>query len=161
LVRATINSEKHIVQHALSIIPVGTTEQLTVVSVSGASPVTADQVRIGAEIKAVFIELWLVGDANQVGQFILTVEKNVASSAGNGFGGMAVLNAYVNKKNILFTSQGVLGDNNTNPVPVLRQWIAIPKGKQRFGQGDSIIVTISAVVGGVERCGVSIFKERY
>ena len=74
------------------------------------------------------------------------------------------LNDYPNKKNILKTSQGVIGDANTNTTPVFREWIAIPKGKQRMGLGDRLMLNVSCLAeaaNDLEICGMFIYKEYF
>ncbi len=122
---------------------------------------TARDVRIGAVVKAVFVEMWLLADGNQLGSFTFTVEKVPANAAAMTASDGADLNGYNNKRNILFTSQGLNPDMNANPIPVVRQWIKIPKGKQRFGQGDNLIINTLANLEGVSFCGVVIFKEYF
>ncbi len=70
------------------------------------------------------------------------------------------LGAYPNKKNILYTTQGILADANDGgpTIPLIRGWIKIPKGKQRMGLDDRIVVNITAV-GALRLCGISTFKE--
>jgi len=60
----------------------------------------------------------------------------------------------------LYTTQGLTSEQNANAVPIIRQWFKIPKGKQRFGLGDQMVLNISAAQEGVENCGMFIFKEQ-
>ncbi len=76
------------------------------------------------------------------------------------FTNSATLDSYTNKKNLLYITQGVSPDANGNPVPVLRQWFKIPKGKQRFGLADALILNLSANVEDMTHCGVFIYKEQ-
>ncbi len=124
-------------------------------------PASADQIRIGAVVKAIFIELWILAGSQQPGSFTITVEKVVGDGTPMDFLQSALLHDYPNKKNILYTTQGVSPDANGNPVPILRQWIKIPKGKQRFGQGDALFMNLSANVEDMTFCGVNIYKEYY
>ena len=72
------------------------------------------------------------------------------------------MNSYANKKNILYTTQGVLGDTNSNPIPAMRGWFKIPKGKQRFGLGDKLNLNITSLTAdGMENCGIFIYKEYF
>ena len=160
MVRPTINSEKHIVQFALTTATAGATVPLEIASAS-ANPTTRTDVRVGATIKAVYIEIWANASMNPQGSTVMIVEKQ--SSGGNpaNFSEMGNLHDYNNKKNIFYTTQGVTGDNNSNPIPFIRQWIKIPKGKQRFGLGDSLWLVLSPIVEDLVHCGLSIYKEYY
>ncbi len=160
MVKATINSEKHIVQYPIDEIPAGTRIFVDLVAAEE-SPLAAQDVRVGAQVKAVFVELWLVGADQSTGSTIVTIEKIGNGQNGIGFAAMADLNGYPNKKNIFFTSEGLLADGNGSPTPILRQWLPIPKGKQRFGLGDKLVMAISSQAANIDRCGMSIFKEYY
>ncbi len=72
------------------------------------------------------------------------------------------LHDYDNKKNILFTAQGLLTPNDGGQVPVLRGWYKIPKGKQRFGLKDKLSVAVrnnNATAIDINFCGLAIYKE--
>ncbi len=162
--RATINSTKHYVQFtqfAVASASVATHVHVDAVAIAAVS--NPDEVREGAVIKAVFIELWLLSDTNASNSYVVTVEKTSGSEIVPTLSEMSTLMSYRNKKNILFTSQGLVGENgSTNPTPVLRQWIKIPKGKQRFGRLDSLRVNIAAIgATALEGCSFSTYKEYY
>ncbi len=125
------------------------------------TPTLAEEVRVGAAVKAVYVEVWLQGATSQVGSCTVIIEKLSSGSAGIGFTGLADLHNYANKKNILFTGEGLLGDANTNPVPVHRGWLKIPKGKQRFGLGDKLQLAVSSQADDTFICGMTIFKEYF
>ncbi len=114
----------------------------------------------GSVIKAVYIEFWFVGSDTTPSTFVCTLEKLVGTSVTPIFTEMTTLDAYHNKKNILYTSQGLLGEQNTNPTPVVRQWFKIPKGKQRFGLNDRLNFHI-ANLGSQDYlgCGFATYKE--
>jgi len=163
MVRPTVNSEKHIIQHSLQTVDGQSIENILVLNVSNTLG-SQTAVRVGAIIKAVFVEIWVIGSSSQPVVQTLTVEK-VPSGAPNMTQPQGqLMNDYNNKKNILYSTQGIVGDANSNPIPVIRQWVKVPKSKQRFGQGDSIVINISAI-GEVDQdleiCGLSIFKEYY
>lgn len=159
MVKPIINSEKHIVQHTLASASIGTSVTTNIAQATP-NPVSASAitVAVGTEIKAVFVELWLQASAQQPGTAVLIIEKLPGSAQNIDAGQMADLHSYDNKKNIFYTSMGLIGDANTNPVPFVRQWIKIPKGKQRFGLNDRFQFTILAQVDTIEWCGLSIFK---
>lgn len=159
--RAPIVSRKHVVQHT----------QTNVVSLAVVSnqPILAQAVQDvnanfevveGSVIKAVYIERWIIGKGPSPTSYVMIVEKVPADAAVPTFTQMTTLDSYPNKKNILFTSQGLLPRDDANPIPVLRQWLKIPKGKQRFGLKDELrIVTANIGADDIEFCGLVIYKS--
>ncbi len=121
---------------------------------------SATEVVEGSLVKAVFIELWLQNNGN-LGESIVTVSKNPLNNVGPTFAEHGSLFTYTNKKNILFTHQGLTSnDGISGPVRILGQWIKIPKSKQRFGLGDILSLNISNVSSsGLQRCGMTTYKE--
>ncbi len=156
-----VHSVKHFVPYAIDQIATGLTQNITIVSAVTLLAVNLNtEVTEGNTIKAVYFELWLQNQGN-LGEFIMTIEKTVDSQPGATFTEMASLMTYSNKKNILYTTQGLTSnDGVSGPVNVIKGWIKIPKGKQRFGFGDKLIMSIANVsAGDLNRCGISIFKE--
>ncbi len=161
--RPTINSKKHIFQ-----VSQGTVAQSAIVnaifitSIEGA-PSTPDHVREGAIVKACYVEFWVSQDsASVVGSYTVALYKDPTGSIPASAAQMAALHDYPNKKNILFTGQGLLTPNDGGQVPVLRGWYKIPKGKQRFGLGDRLILTIrnnNVTAIDINFCGLAIYKE--
>ena len=163
MVRPTINSEKHYRAISLTTVEDNTSETFRLVN-ADADPTVASQVRIGSTIKAIWLELWYLSSASQPTFQVSTLEKIVAGQDDPTSAQMSDLFTYPNKKNIFVTSQGLVGDANTNPIPIFRDWYKIPKGKQRMGLGDSIAVTVAArgeANNDVEVCGMAIFKEYF
>ncbi len=130
-------------------------------TVAQSAVVNTEDVVEGSIVKAVFVEHWAKSnaDAGQDTKFQLCLEKVPAGAASITFAQMNSLMGYVNKKNILFFSQGVIGDLTTQAIPIVRQWFKIPKGKQRFGLGDKLVLSISATGFSINNCGFSTFKE--
>ncbi len=156
-----VHSVKHPVQFPISEISTGTSENLLIcTAVESTAANLSTEVPEGAIIKAVFVEMWLQNTAN-LGHEVLILEKTTLNNGGATFANLANLFAYVNKKNILFTHQGLSANDGVgNPIPVVRQWFKIPKGKQRFGLGDRLFLSISnPSSNGLNRCGVAIYKE--
>ena len=120
----------------------------------------ANEVAEGSSIKAIYIELWLQNQGT-LGEAIVTVSKDPQNATGPSFVQQAALNSFPNKKNVLFTHQGLTSnDGVSGPVVILRNWVKIPKSKQRFGLGDGINLAISNVsANDLNRCGFAIFKE--
>ncbi len=156
-----IHSTKHYVQLPFNAISTGTrTIDTIITAVEGTVANLATEVVEGTSIKAVFVEMWLQNSAND-GHQIVVLEKVANGQTGPNFAGMAALDSYTNKKNILFTHEGLSSNDGVgNPIPILRQWIKIPKGKQRFGLGDSLLLTISnPSSNNLNRCGFATYKE--
>ncbi len=161
--RPTINSEKHF--HARSLITVAEDTVLNLTMVEAVrDPTTGNQVRVGANVKAIHVEMWYVGSSAQPVFQVSIVEKRVGDGVDITSAQMSDLHLYPNKKNIFETSQGLVGDSNSNPIPVFRHWIKIPKGKSRMGLGDKLVLSIAArgeAQNDLEVCGMFIFKEYY
>ncbi len=157
--RAPITSRKHYVQHTITTVAsatVDTNSEIFAVPLQDAD--APNEVPEGSVIKAIFLEYWLIGTFNE-GSFVLMVEKSQSNLGQPTFTEMTTLDAYENKKNVLFVSQGLISEDGANPTPVLRQWIKIPKGKQRFGVRDAIRVSIAAIgTDAVMYCGFATYK---
>jgi len=161
--RPTINSRKHIVQQSIDTTASGVSE--TVVLATAIKPGDVDinnEVVAGAVIKAIYIEMWLRGNDAGVGSsFVYILEKGSTTQASPTAGQMAALDLYANKKNILYTTQGLSNALEGVATPILKGWIKVPKSKQRFGLGDQLRSTIFSQSGASLRCGLAIYKEYY
>ncbi len=160
--RPQINSEKHIVQlnRATTVGPAGI-QNINLVSVLAQDAVASlpQDVRIGTNVKAVWLEWWCSGSNNDQSAVTAILYKTVGDTDIIDTTDMSLLNEYTNKKNILATFQGILGDSGSaNPVPIFRGWFKIPKGKSRFGLGDKLRITLQAKDTDVESCGLCIYK---
>ncbi len=160
---APINTIKHYVQFENSNGADASRRSLAVVhavldtvGVSAASDVVE-----GAVIKAVYIELWFKGNAaaGTEDKFQFAIEKVPAGAAPLSFTDMNNMQAYQNKKNVLYFTQGVIGDLTVQAIPVFRQWILLPKGKQRFGFDDDLTIAISTTGATANTCGFATYKE--
>ena len=159
--KPVIHSQKHLVQQSRSTVATVSTTALDIIlSVSTADKTAVDEVEEGAVIKAVFVELWILDSSND-GSFVITLEKLPASIAPPAFANMNALGSWKNKKNILYTTQGLSpNDGVGNPVPIIRQWFKIPKGKQRFGLSDELVLNVcNNGANNLDICGVFIYKE--
>ncbi len=160
---APIVSRKHYVQFDVSPGSDATRRSLAVVhAVSDATGVTnPSDVVEGSIIKAVFIELWVKSQApaGTEDKFQFAIEKVPAGAAPLSFTDMNTLQSYQNKKNILYFTQGVLGDLTVQSFPVSRQWWLIPKGKQRFGLDDDLTIALSTTGATNVTCGFATYKE--
>ncbi len=160
--KSPIVSVKHYV-HRTNVQLSSGSIQNNVVAEAVVLPATAaaSEVKQGAIVKAVYVEIWLGGaglEGNST-QFSLTVEKISSAGPLMTFAQSLNLGAYPNKKNILYTTQGVLAGENSNTVPVIRNWVLIPKGKQRMGLSDRIMVNVAASGQNIDTCGIFTYKE--
>ncbi len=159
--RPIIHSQKHYVQLTLSTITTGALLNTTFIdTVEVADKTTPLQVVEGANVKAIFVEIWAIGSsANQFFTAVLTKVPGTGSAP--NVSQMALLNDYENKKNILYTTQGLASnDGIAAPIAIIRQWFKIPKSKQRFGLGDRIIFTLmSRGDASMIICGFALYKE--
>ncbi len=161
-----INTIKHIVQRPNTTVTTGTTTSLDIIdAVVAPATGTTFEVREGAVIKAVWVEIWIsnAGPSGQSNQLVITVEKLPSGLIPPTNPNMLNLGAYPNKKNILQIFQGLETasvDGNGQMAP-LRGWFKIPKGKQRFGLGDKLIYSVATVSQNSQTCGVFIYKEYF
>ncbi len=125
----------------------------------GAAVATTADVFEGAIVKAIFIEMWIISNGLQT-QFDLALYKAPAGAIAMTSTNLLNAGAYNNKKNILYFTQGLVGEEKTtNPMNVLKGWIKIPKGKQRFGLGDRLILSFTPTGVSTLSCGFGTFKD--
>ncbi len=161
MVRPMVHSTKHYVHYPIDQVGAGLLQSIRLcVAVESTAANLGDEVEEGSSLKAIFVELWLQNQGN-LGEFICTLTKTPENSTGPTFVESANLFTYTNKKNVLYTTQGLTSnDAISGPVPVMRGWYKIPKSKQRFGLGDSIRLNIANVsANDLNRCGFSTYKE--
>ncbi len=159
---APINSVKHYIN--VENASLANNARRTIVLVDAApAPATSstDQVKEGSLVKAIFIEFWLKSNAASGSEvkFQYAIEKVPTGADSLTFTQLNNMQSYDNKKNVLFYSQGVLGDLTTGSIPVVRQWFKIPKGKQRFGLGDKLVMSIGGTGATINNCGFATYKE--
>ncbi len=163
--RAVINTIKHYVHRTnIAVASGGLLNEVAAESVVAPATAASNQVKEGSVIKAVHLEYWLWG-AGPTGvdtQFVMIVEKVPSAQASVTAAQLLNLGAYPNKKNILFSSQGVLGAgiDGSQAVPIIRDWVLIPKGKQRMGLSDKIVTSFTSVGTSLQICGLSTYKEQ-
>ncbi len=161
MVRPMVHSEKHYRQNSLFALTAGTDTDLPIISaVAVADKTASNEIEEGSSVKAVYIEMWVSTNTdNTTGTFVIIVEKIPAGANPPTVANMALLNDYANKKNILYTTQGLNNPKNGVAIPALKFWLKIPKGKQRFGLGDKLVMTIFSQTGTLQACGFQIYKE--
>jgi len=160
---APINTIKHYVHRPLIAVASGVLLSHVIAhSVVAPATASADEVKEGSVIKAIYVEMW-INNQEATGtdaQFVLIVEKAPGNTTAMTAAQSLNLGAYPNKKNILYSSEGLLSAavDGAQSVPVIRSWVMIPKGKQRMGLDDQLIVHVSAV-GALKACGLNTYKE--
>lgn len=162
---APIISVKHFIPHTNALIAAGGLRNevlANAVTVGNAHANTFD-VTEGSVIKAVHLGFWVIngGTTGTSAQFTAILEKVPAGATPATAAQLANLQAYPNKKNVLNTFQGNIsaGVDGSMSTPYMQGWFKIPKGKQRMGLNDQIVVSISPVAQGCEICGIAIYKE--
>ncbi len=161
--KAPIHTKKHINQISQSTVGQAAVVTTVIAQSQEAVSTTPSAIEEGALLKACYLEYWVSQDsASVVGSYTVILYKDPGGSNSADTSEMAALHDYVNKKNILFTAQGLLTPNDGGQIPVLRGWYKIPKGKQRFGLSDRLLITIrnnNATAIDINFCGVAVFKE--
>ncbi len=161
--KAPITSRKHIFQISQSTVAQGAIVNTFFLSAIEGARSQPQHVAEGASVKACYLEYWVSQDsASVVGSYTIVVLKLPGGDNIPTAGQLAALHDYSNKKNILFTAQGLLTPNDGGQVPVVRGWYKIPKGKQRMGLGDALSISIrnnNATAIDINFCGLAIFKE--
>ncbi len=159
--RPIVHSKKHYVQNSLETISASTIVTKVIIdAVSTEAVGDPDEVAEGSSVKAVYVESWLGINAAAIGSYVYVIYKTTSNAGAPSTTQMAALHDWVGKKNVLFSSQGLLNMNNANATPVIRQWVKIPKSKQRFGLGDKLRISIFAQgAQDTNHCGLTIYKE--
>ncbi len=156
-----VHSVKHQVQMTLT--SVTTASINNVLFAKGVESTLANlvtEVEEGANVKAVFIELWLIAQTNNQ-FFTITLEKVEGQAGLMTIAQSADLFSYPNKKNVLYTTQGLApNDGVGQPIRVIYQWFKIPKGKQRWGLNDRLQLNVASRGDGtIDFCGFALYKE--
>ncbi len=160
MVRAMVHSTKHYVQQSLSTILGGAAlSVILAVGVAVKDKTIVSDVEEGCTIKAVYCEFWIrAGDTvGSSGQMVLV--KVPAGGGPPSTTEMAALNDYDNKKNVLYTQMGLYNDQDADALASIRGWFKIPKGKQRFGLGDTLLLRFFTPTIDLHICGFSTYKE--
>jgi len=161
--KAPIQSRKHYVQQTITPVSVGVNLNINVAIAKDLQSVASPgDIREGAIVKAVFVEVWVIGQSDSAsGNALLTIMKIPGGGTSLTAATHAALDGYDNKKNILYHTQGIINDGVANATPFIRQWFKIPKGKQRFGLDDRIVLSIMTQAESLNFCGFQTFKEYF
>ncbi len=156
--KAPINSDTHRVQVSLATVLAGANLAITIAEGTAIGDVnTATEVPIGTVIKAVYVEMWVRTGDTAAGTSLLTLVK-APDGQTLTFADQVDLYAYKNRKNIFYHTQGLINDQDADATPFIRGWFKIPKGKQRFGLGDRLILGIAAQALDNHICGHMVYK---
>ncbi len=156
--RPIIQSQKHYVQVSLNTVLSGAASATRIINGVEIATGNPDDVVQGANVKAVFVEIWIRAGDTVPGSVLVTLVKTEDQSNPT-FADMIALHDYTNKKNVFYHTQGLTNDQDADAIPFVRQWFKIPKGKQRFGLGDRLFLVISAQATDVINCGFMTYKD--
>ena len=160
MVRPIIHSTKHYTQQSIGSSVVGTpTNTVIAVGVPVADKNTVTEVEEGATVKAIYLEMWLRSAATAAASFTFVVCKRPSNTPSPTAADLAALGDWDNKKNILYTTQGLTNDVDSTAVNIYKGWIKIPKGKQRMGINDVWSWHLSAIGQTINFCGFQLYKE--
>ncbi len=162
---APINSIKHYV-HRTNLVR--TSGQVLEEVLADAVTVSSEgsnslDVTEGSLVKAIHMDYWVLNDgaSGTITQFVAILEKIVSNQIGPTAAQLANLGAYPNKKNILYSFQGNLGAaiDGQASLPFIRGWFKIPRGKQRMGLGDRLVLSVLSTGESIAVCGLCTYKE--
>jgi len=160
MVRPSIHSTKHYVQHSIGTSVVGTpTAQDFVLSVPVSDKNTVTEVEEGAQVKAFYIEMWIRSAATAAASFTFIICKRPSGVTSPSVAELAALGDWDNKKNVLYTTQGLTNDVDSSALNLYKGWIKVPKGKQRMGLNDKLSWHLSAIGQSLNFCGFELYKE--
>ncbi len=159
--RSRVNTTKHYTQQTSFGIGSGVVTDFPLVTAiaQGAAVANTFDVFEGSVITAIYLEFWIDGvTASKTAIWI--VSKRSSDTTTPSATDMANLGAYDNKKNILNSGQG-LPPSGGNVMAIYKGWLKIPKGKQRFGLGDKLSLTVHSIGTTTNICGLSTFKDQH
>ncbi len=159
--RPRVHTEKHYVQISLAAIASGALLPNLIALAVAVPGTTTSDVREGCTISAVYCEMWITTDDATKGSSIITLEKIPGPGSFMTAAESAALNAYGNKKNILYTQMGLTPGEDQFPMATIKGWFKIPKGKQRFGKDDALVLNVHGQSNGLSICGFFIYKEQF
>ncbi len=162
MVRPVIQSVKHYVQFSLATVgnlAVVVNNAATSVNVTAANAV--GEVAEGSLVKAVYVEFWVQQASLEIGSLVAGFYKNEGGQNTITAADAAALGNWDNKKNLLYVTEGLAPENDTQILPLYKGWIKIPKGKQRMGLGDilSFFIRNNNPVDDINFCGFFTYKE--
>ncbi len=156
-----VHSKKHFVQVSLQTVTASTIDTTTVINaVAAQDNDTVFDVDEGSTIKAVHMEMWVRTQSTSPGSFVAILYKNQGGGTNATTTEMAALGSYDNKKNVFYSTQGLINDADADAIALYKGWLKIPKSKQRFGLGDKLLFSLFAQGAlDITQCGMFIYKE--
>ncbi len=136
-----------------------------VVASAEVAPAVANafDVNEGSVIKAIWVELWALGQgpSGATAFYNMSIVKLPSDAPAMTFAQANNLGSYPNKKNVMYTTQAQIGSAANGPLPanLFKGWIKVPKGKQRMGAGDKWHVNVAISTQTVSVCGLFTYKE--
>ncbi len=160
MVRPMVHSVKHYVQTSIGTVAAAAIVDTTLVQgVEGTTANAVFEVAEGSTVKAIYVELWLRSAATAASSFTFIICKRPSNTNVPTVAEIASLGTWDNKKNVLYTSQGLVNDVDSTALSVFKGWVKIPRGKQRMGLGDIISWHLEAVGQSINFCGFCTYKE--
>ncbi len=156
--RPIIHSKKHYVQQSLATVLSGAASAILVAQAVTSPGATSSDVAEGSSVRAVYVEMWVKAGDTAGGSTLVSLIKTQDGQTPT-FADVTALDSYNNKKHVLYHTQGITPRQEANPVAFMRDWYKIPKGLQRFGQGDRLYVVIAAQALDNIICGFETYKE--
>ena len=160
MVRPMVHSTKHYVQQSIGTVIAGAVEdQLFADSVAVSNKDSVLEVEEGSSIKAVYVEVWIRSAATAASSFVFVICKRPSGVAVPTAAQLAALGLWENKKNVLYTCQGLTNDVDSTAMVLYKGWVKIPKSKQRMGLGDKLSWHLTAIGQTINFCGFVTYKE--
>ncbi len=160
MVRPSIHSTKHYVQQSIGTSVVGTPTNTTIAQgVAVSDKNTVAEVEEGSQVKALYLEMWIRSAATAAASFTFVVCKRPSGTGAPTVTDLAALGDWDNKKNVMYTTQGLTNDVDSSALNLFKGWIKVPKGKQRMGLNDIWSWHLSAIGQSINFCGFQTYKE--
>ncbi len=156
--RPIVQSTKKYIQRSLLTVAAGTTNVFLIARAIDIVTAANEQVITGSIIKAVYVEMWVRSGELSPGTVLVSLIKIPGDAPDPNFSELTNLTDYQNKKNVLYHTQGLTNDSNADAIPFIRGWFKIPKGKQRFGKNDGLVLAMSAQALDSLVCGFATYK---
>jgi len=160
MVRPMVHSVKHYVQRDIVTAVAGTPLHTVLISAVARGSVSAEEeVEEGSVIKAIYIEFWLRSSSTTPSSGQSIIYKESSDTTTPTAAEMQALGTWDNKKNIFYTTMGLFNDQDADAINIYKGWLRIPKGKQRFGLGDTLRLSVFALAVDQVLCGFATYKE--
>ncbi len=158
MVRPMVHSKKHYVQTSLETVTAGVPNHNVLVSALE-NPTSVEEITEGSTVKAIFIEYWIRSASLTPASGQAIIYKESSDTTTPTATEMAALGDWDNKKNIFYTTMGLFNDADADAINIYKGWLKIPRGKQRFGLGDTLRISVFSPSIDLHLCGFATFKE--